>query len=278
MLALECWRLPPSLPVYFAPRWCSSPAPLPGAPPCRMVFLDPGFATELLRPLVDHTLTCAADATEDVHKYVSATPGLASEAGLAARLLSEIEDFVGGGTMSHALLPFFWRATALAPSDYKAAKRMLIDAGVLLELDADEEKRLMMPMRMLAERPAAVAATWPSGAPQEGVVQLGVHFDLAGARLPPGVIERCVGSVSALKGYRPLQCWRHGVLLTDTSRGEEAATAAALLELTSSELKVEVRGSGELDAKVLQQVLSPLVGAVEHVLSEYPGFVCDRKQ
>ena len=37
-------------------------------------------------------------------------------------------------------------------------------------------------------------------------------------------------------------------------------------------------GSGELDAKVLQQVLSPLVGAVEHVLSEYPGFVCDRKQ
>ena len=102
--------------------------------------------------------------------------------------------------------------------------------------------------------------------------QLGVHFDLTGARLPPGVIERCVGSVCALKFCRPLECWRHGVLLTSTSASQGAVGATALLELTSTELKVEVRGSTEVDAQVLQQVLAPLVEAVEHVLLEYPGF------
>ena len=43
-----------------------------------MVFLDLGFATSC-SALVDHTLTSAADAKADVEKYVSATPGLASD-------------------------------------------------------------------------------------------------------------------------------------------------------------------------------------------------------
>ena len=204
--------------------------------------------------------------------------------GLPTRVpLAEIDAFVTTGLMSARLLSFLWRATALAPADYGAARRMLLDAGVLLELvDADARTKLLMPMRMPAERPAAVAAAWPAAAaPPEGAPPLGVVFDLAGARLPPGVIERCVGSLSALKGWRPLECWRHGVLLSDTSRGESAAAlAAALLELTSSELRVELRASAgqQSDAPALQQLLAPLVGAVERVLSEYPGFVCDRKQ
>ena len=52
----------------------------------------------------------------------------------------------------------------------------------------------------------------------------------------------------------------------------------ALLELTSSDLRVEVRGGAELGTEALQVLLTPLVGAVERVLGEYPGFVCDRKQ
>ena len=74
----------------------------------------------------------------DIEKYILATPGLASDAGLVVRMMSEIDQFVGMGMMAHSLLPFFWRATALAPSDYDAAKRMLLDAGVLLELGATE--------------------------------------------------------------------------------------------------------------------------------------------
>ena len=59
-----------------------------------------------------------------------------------------------------------------------------------------------------------------------------------------------------------------------------AAAATALLEMTSSELTVEVRGGrAESSAsEALQQTLAPLVGVVDHVLSEYPGFVVERKQ
>ena len=255
---------------------------------------------------MDHQLTSGADTKDDVAKYVSATPGLASDEGLAARLLSEIDAFVGSGLMSPRLLPFFWRATALAPSDYTAAKRMLLDACVLLEIGTPDgtpdgtrdgthdgtsdgtsggtsgdgaSKRLLMPMRMPAQKPAAVAALWPSSTPADGETQLGVRFDLDGARLPPGVIERCVGSACALEGCRPLECWRHGVLLTNAPAvGDQAGAVTALLELTAGELKVEVRANATSDAQVLQQVLQPLVGAVEQVMSEYPGFVCDRKQ
>ena len=147
-----------------------------------MVFLDPGFATELLRPLVDHTLTSAADAKADVEKYVSATPGLASDAGLVENLLREIDAFVAMGLLSPRLLPFFWRATALAPADHDAAKRMLLDAGVLIEVAAGEEMRLMMPMRMSVLRPPAVADSWDAKPPenQKGEARQGVRFDLTG--------------------------------------------------------------------------------------------------
>ena len=59
-----------------------------------------------------HAYTCihtgAADAKADIDKYVSATPGLASEVGLQDQLLTEIDDFVREGRMSARLLPFFW--------------------------------------------------------------------------------------------------------------------------------------------------------------------------
>ena len=254
-----------------------------------MVFLDPDFATELLRPLVDHQLTSAANFKADVEKYVSATPGLANEAGLAGQLLDAIDEFVARGLLSPRLLPFFWRATALAPSDYEAAKRMLIEAAILIELltvDAGSSHSLLMPMRMPTERPAIVEAQWPSGGmPHSGGTQIGVRFDLSGARLPPGVIERCVGCVSIVKGYRLLECWRHGALLTNASQagdlkgatGTDAGTeGTALLELTSTALKVEARGNANMDAQVVQQALTPLVDAVEHVLGEYPGFLYNR--
>lgn len=280
-----------------------------------IVFLDPGFATELLRPLVDHQLTCAADAEADVHKFVCATPGLASDAGVTARLLGAIDAFVGSGLMDRCLLPFFWRATALAPSDYAAAEAMLLEAGVLLEMPsaADETPsttgallempstaamevgatagstaaeagggrgRLMMPMRMCTEKPAGVAAAWPSGNVPEGQVQVGVRFDLNGSRLPPGVIERCVGGVSALEGCRLLECWRRGALLEEVvcapeqTGGVAAGGGRALLELTSVDLRAEVRGEADGQGVAQHKLLARVVGTIEHVLREYPGFPC----
>ena len=67
-------------------------------------------------------------------------------------------------------------------------------------------------------------------------------------------------------------------LLLAAERGHPEVVKA-LLELTSSELKVEVRASAKhLEPQALQQILTPLVSAVESVLSEYPGFVYCRKQ
>ena len=81
-------------------------------------------------------------------------------------------------------------------------------------------------------------------------------------------IERCVGSVGALAGYKLLECWRLGALLGDVA--SEGKTTA-LLELGAAGLllTVEVRGEGEADC--LSAVLAPLVAAVERVLDDYSG-------
>ena len=59
---------------------------------------------------------------------------------------------------------------------------------------------------------------------------------------------------------------------------QRLATQDRASKLTSSELKVEVRAAKHLEPQALQQILTPLVSAVESVLSEYPGFVYCRKQ
>ena len=38
-----------------------------------------------------------------------------------------------------------------------------------------------------------------------------------------------------------------------------------------------VRGSAKLDAQVLKHILDLIADAVDHVLGEYPGFMCERK-
>ena len=126
----------------------------------------------------------------------------------------------------------------------------------------------MMPMRLPRMRSDGVEAMWPADA-RSGQAHRGVSFSFMGnARLPPGAIERCVGSVGALAGYKLLECWRLGALLGDVA--SEGKTTA-LLELGAAGLllTVEVRGEGEADC--LSAVLAPLVAAVERVLDDYSG-------
>ena len=233
-----------------------------------IVFLDPGFATELLRPLVDHTLSVTA-AEKDVAAYVRATPGLATDEAAPQRILDGINELCTNGRFSVDLLPFLWRATALDPKDYERAKSMLCDAGVLIPSDA----WLMMPMRMPRSRSKGVEALWPAEA-SSGQVELSVTFSFLGVKLPPGAIERCVGCVGALQGCRLLECWRLGALLSDVA--SEGKTVA-LLELGAAgvSLTAQVRGSGE--AAGLWPVLTPLVAAVERVLSDYSGIAYSKE-
>ena len=128
-----------------------------------IVFLDPGFATELLRPLVDHTLSASA-ASNDVAAYVRATPGLASDEGAPRRLFDGVDTLCTNGRFSDDLLPFLWRATALDPSDYARASRMLCaSAGLDPPTSVFHPccSRCMLTQRSL-DRDRAPQATWAS--------------------------------------------------------------------------------------------------------------------
>jgi hypothetical protein len=251
-----------------------------------IVFLDPGFATELIKPLLDHRLS-KEFARTDVEEYVRATPG--ADRGAVGRLLRAIDDHAKNGLLSADLLPFFWRATELDPKDYDHAVRMLCDAGTLVELPAEEgegggggggggapARRLVMPMRMPKERPAKVSAKWVPEKLEAGVTQLGVRFEFFGSRMPAGAMQRCVAGCGALPGCLLLHVWQNGVLLHDEWGGGDAK---ALLELQHAEktaaasLTAQVRGVG--GAPALWRVLALLVGVVEAVLSEYSGTYYD---
>ena len=76
-----------------------------GAAAAGIVFLDPAFATEILKPLVDHRLS-KASAKKDVMTFVRATQGAEAGADTVARLLNAVNDHVTKGILSEALLPF----------------------------------------------------------------------------------------------------------------------------------------------------------------------------
>ena len=75
-----------------------------------------------------------------LHGPLHALPALSPRAAWSCeRLLKAIDEHVTKGVLSEALLPFYWRGTALQPKDYGHAVRMLCDTGVLIELPAAEE-------------------------------------------------------------------------------------------------------------------------------------------
>ena len=118
-------------------------------------------------------------------------------------------------------------------------------------------------------RSAGVEAQWPAE-PPSGRAQRRATFSFLGARLPPGAIERCVGSVGTLPGCVLLECWRLGALLSN-------GAVVALLErgADGTSLTAEVRGEGE--AAGLEAALSPLVAVVERVLKDYSGVVYSKE-
>ena len=70
------------------------------------------FATELMKPLVDHRLS-RASAKKDVATYVRATLGASADRAAPGRLLDAIDEHVTRGLLAEELLAFYWRATAL---------------------------------------------------------------------------------------------------------------------------------------------------------------------
>ena len=266
-----------------------------------LVFLDPAFATELLKPLVDHRLSrerAEPHVEEHVRATLGATLGERASRSAVEQLLRAVEA-LKRKVLREPLLPFLWRGTALRAEDYPHAIRMLCESGVLFELPPPPEMGILgktlafspatlaavatlgsrqwaMPMRLPKDRPGSVGRLFRNETLEEGQTQIGLRFDFHGNMLPPGVIERCVAA--GVTAGQVLECWYGGVLVADPLN---AARTKGLLELTTSGaasdgerrrrvwLEIEARGACEVPG--LWRLLTPLRHAVRNVLEEYPG-------
>ena len=270
-----------------------------------LIFLDPAFTTQLLKPLVDHRLTRsaqeltgerrAADAAraakakqrKAAERYVHATLGAGADHRALGRLLEALNIYECEGVLSEAALAFLWHGTRLQAAHYRDAARMLCESGVFLELPhepnmllstllpgilgpaPEERRRYAMPMRLPEERPASVDASWPRDVLEPGQTQLGVRFDFFGLSLPPGTIERCVAGCAT--GAKLRACWRHGALI-------EGRASALLQRAVDADgcacIDVEVRGDAA--APALWGRLMALVAKIESVVKEmYQGVQYD---
>ena len=234
-----------------------------------LVFLDPAFATEVLKPLVEHWLS-SARAKPEVIEFVKAHRDSSVQ-----KLLGAIDTLTQRGEVREALLPYLWRSLGvLRRDDYDSIIRMLVIGGVLCEERADGvastagERSWVMPMRLPIERPAEVDMLFVRD-PSEA--ELCTHRELYDCVLPPGMPERSVAGCQALG--QPIESWRLGALIA-LQKG-----AKALLEVrpgdaakhASAWLTVRVRGKA-LDA-TLWQAMERLVACIGSILGDFPGLM-----
>jgi len=125
---------------------------------CGVVYLDPVFVTELIKPLVDHRLTGEGGKLDNgfveprVREYVRKTQVTDQEA--ASSLLEMLRMLVEHGELVEPLLTFLWWGVALQPQDHAAAVQMLCESAVLIELRrCGPERRWVMPTRLSATPP-----------------------------------------------------------------------------------------------------------------------------
>jgi len=236
-----------------------------------MVFLEPGFSIELLKPLVDHRLS-KASAKTDVEVHVRATLGVQAPKGAAAQLLAGIDMLCRKGLLSEHLLKFLWRGTALDAKDYPAAIAMLTRFDMLIELPADEggETQWIMPMRLALEPPPLVAKLWPAESLDADQTQLGLRFEFLGTRVPAGLTERCLALTIGMGAGKLLVCWRRGLVLAVANDKTKVRIFMQFVIADDGRvtLEMEARGGGELGT--LWAALAPLSLALDETLKEFP--------
>ena len=240
-----------------------------------LIFLNPAFATDLLKPLTDHRLSVARGWTREqelpaIEEHIRAT-GQDANPRAASQLLRAVEAHVKLGILRSVVFPLYWRGTALAPADFPRAITMLCDAGVLFPMGDDQ---WAMPMRLPAEKPEEVDMLWTEAAPppeQAAGAQLGVRFDLFNRAMPAGAIERCVAKCTSLGSVQ--RCWRNGALVAS---GEDGQVLALLQQTHDADagrmwLELFVRGPEAESWKMLHALRATTDG----VLSEYGGVQYD---
>ena len=239
-----------------------------------LVFLDPAFATELLKPLTDHRMSRERERPA-IEEHVRAI-GADGDRLAAGKLLRAVDAHVKQGLLRHSVFAYHWRATALEPADYPRAISMLCESGVLFPLpSAGGEERWAMPMRLPADKPGELDDAWPAKTLAADATQLGLRFNFFGKAMPPGAIERIVAGCAASGDVE--HCWRGGALIVGGDDGvADDARPRALVQSTqeggsgTSWLEVEVRGPSQ-DMDALWRLLHTLRVMVDGVLGEYGG-------
>ena len=244
-----------------------------------IAFLDPLFAAQVLKPLVEHSLS-KKRAQPEVVAFVKAR-----REGNVQRLLEAVEALAQHGEVREALLPFLWRSPELASlrkEDYGSVVQMLIAGGLLFERHtqmsskaasaaaaATEGGRVwFMPMRLPDEKhPEFAERLWPERSPDG---ELRMQYELYDGVVPPGMPESLVAKCQAIGGAKAIKTWRRGVLVS-------LQGVRVLLEVVTGDpvrgdsgwVRIAARGKALDDA--LWQVMEKFVERVAAVLADFAG-------
>jgi len=248
---------------------------------CNLVFIDPKFVTDLVAPLLDHTLDEALDSQGEATRaeHARALDASLREFVLAQRcneaeLCDTVKSLVRDGELREELLSFLWWRLDLG-EHREAMLQMLHKSGVIFPAMGEQpQRRWMLPTRLPLARPAEVDSWWPTRTLlQAGHIQLSAAYTFS-ERIPASVIERAVASLEDLGEMRIF--WRKGALIIVPSRStmEQRALlhspAPADAAIGPWYVHAEVRGTSIPHLRVL---LSRLCDKLDRIIVDFPGLI-----
>jgi len=177
-----------------------------------LVFLEPSFVTDLVRPLVDHQLKDDVESGKTVEDLV-AFRNDSQEAVDVDSLMVELDEFVASAEIaSWPILSFLWRdIKGLDKKHYPQVIEMLVASGVILTLkfDGENDAVAIVPLRLAKEaEPLARARFWPALKPEQQRELELVFWLFAGC--PAGLAE--LFASEAHRFGTSLHCWVTGVV------------------------------------------------------------------
>ena len=221
-----------------------------------VVYLDPTFANQLLRPLVDHRLLEGGDGNrvpQELMKYaIEQAQHSSAQAQLDYdRLQTEYEslrrsaiDFTSTkAILAIPLLRFLWREADPTGDNTEAHAKMLCDAGVLFPLEGapgaaeGDGPGYIMPMGLDPSPSRDLEGAWPEALPL-GETEVCARCSWE-AYVPPGLVERAIASLLGLASDgEHLHCayriyWARGALVKVWSEAAPPAAAAAASSSTA---------------------------------------------
>ena len=186
-----------------------------------MVFLQPSFLMDLLKPLFEHRMQ-----KKNVAKYVARRKKSMQKFSRydtdgSACLESALEALISKAELREELLPFLWKDVGhLKAEHHGRVIETLVDSGVLFPLTAVEgtaaaagesARRWIMPTRLPRLEPRETAEAWNKERNEEGVYHLALSLTFWSSFVPPGFMERIIASCHSYGNYQGF--WAAGALI-----------------------------------------------------------------